>query len=95
MVKDNLHQFGIDFDQTFAAMVKLMAFRVFFKLDIDQIFVKTVFLYDFIDQLLYVRMLKGTKTNANRDIIYKLLKVLYSFKKSLCFYYKKFTDLFF
>lgn len=28
-------------------------------------------------------MLKNTKTEANRDIIYKLLKALYSFKQFL------------
>ncbi len=57
----------------------------FFNLDIDQIDIKIVFLYDFINQLVYVEMLKETKTIANRDIMCKLLKVFYDLKQSFCF----------
>lgn len=63
-----------------------MAFRVFFiiaaffDLDINQMKVKTTFLYSFIDQLVYVEIPKGTKSVMNYDIIYKLLKALYSLK---------------
>lgn len=55
VVKGYLQQFGIDFDQTFAAVVKPTAFRVWFAiaasydLDIDQMDVKTAFLYGLID----------------------------------------------
>lgn len=41
VVKDYLQQFGVDFDQTFVAVMKPMAFRVlfaivaFYNLDID------------------------------------------------------------
>ncbi len=58
MVKDYLQQFGVDFDQTFATVVKPMAFRVLFAiaeyydLDINQMDVKTAFFYDLIDQLI-------------------------------------------
>lgn len=51
VVKDYLQQFGVDFDQSFAAVVKPMAFKVLFaiaaflNLDIDQMDVKTAFLY--------------------------------------------------
>lgn len=54
-MKGYLQQFEVDFDQTFAAVVKPMAFRVlfaiaaFFDLDIDQMDVKTAFLYGLID----------------------------------------------
>ncbi len=57
VMQSYLQQFGIDFDQTFAAIVKPMAFRVFFAiaayldLDINQMDVKTAFLYGMIDQL--------------------------------------------
>lgn len=49
----------------FAAVVKPMTFRVlfviaaFYDLDIDQMDVKTAFLYGEIDQLLFVEMPKG------------------------------------
>ena len=64
------------FDQTFAAVVKPMAFRVLFAiaayydLDIDQMDVKIAFLYGLIDRLIYVEMPKGTQTNATRNIQY-------------------------
>lgn len=50
IVKGYLQQFGVDFDQTFAAVVKPMAFRLlfaigaFYDLGIDQMDVKTAFL---------------------------------------------------
>lgn len=55
VVKSYLQQFGVDYDQTFAAVVKPMAFKVLFAiaafldLDINQIDVKTAFLYSLID----------------------------------------------
>lgn len=71
VVKGYLQQFGVDYDQTFAAIVKPMAFSVllviaaFFDLDIDQMDVKTAFLYDLIDQLVYVESPKGTESEEN------------------------------
>ncbi len=55
VVKGYLKQFGVDFDQTFAEVVKPIAFHSFFAiaayydLKIDQMDVKTAFLYGFID----------------------------------------------
>ncbi len=52
------------FDQTFAAVVKPMAFRALFAIaayydvDIDQMDVKTAFLYCLIDPLIYVEISK-------------------------------------
>ncbi len=70
----------------FAAVVKPVAFRVlyaiaaFFDLDIDQMDVKTAFLYGLIDQLVYVEISKGTKSVSNRNMVCKLLKALYGLK---------------
>ena len=64
----------MDFDQTFAAVVKPMAFRILFAiatfldLDIDQMDVKTAFLYGLIDQLMYVEIPKGTESEHNRNM---------------------------
>lgn len=58
VVKGYLQQFGVDFDQTYAVVIKPMAFRVlfaiaaYFDLDIDQMDVKTAFLYSLIYQLI-------------------------------------------
>lgn len=41
------------------------------------------------NSLMYVKISKGSETEANCDMIYKLLKALYSLKQSLCFWYKQ------
>ena len=52
-----------------------MAFRVFFAitaffdLDINQIDIKTAFLYGFINQLVYIEIFKGIETKANRNMV--------------------------
>ena len=95
VVKGYLQQFGVDFDQTFTAVVKPMAFRVlfaiaaYFDLDINQMDVKTAFLYGLIDQLIYVEMPKGTEIEANKDMVCKLLKALYGLKQSPRLWYER------
>lgn len=86
VVQGYLQQFRIDFNQTFAAVVKSIAFKVLFaitayyNLDIDQIDIKTCFLYEVIDQLVYIEILKGSEIMANKRMIYKLLKAFYKLK---------------
>lgn len=69
-------------------MVKSMAFRVLFAiaayydLDIDQIDIKTVFSYKLINHLIYMQIPKDLKTNASKEIVYQLLKTLYSLKQA-------------
>ena len=98
VVKGYLQQFGVDFDQTFAAVVKPMAFRVLFAvaafldLDIEQMDVKTAFLYGLIDQLVYVDIPKGSETESNRDMVCKLLKALYGLKQSPRLWYERLSD---
>lgn len=98
VVKGYLQQYGVDFNQTFAALVKPMAFRVlfavaaFYDLDIDQMDVKTAFLYGLIDQLVYVEIPKGTETDANRRMVCKLLKALYGLKQSPRLWYKRLSN---
>ncbi len=95
VVRGYLQQFGIDFDQTFAAVVKPRAFRVLFaiaayyNLDINQMDIKTAFLYGMIDQLVYVQIPKGVETTANKGMVCKLLKALYGLKQALRLWYKR------
>lgn len=71
-----------------------MAFRVlfaiaeFFDLDIDQMDVKTAFLYGLIDQLVKVEIPKGF-AEANRDMVCKLLKALYGLGQSSRLWYER------
>lgn len=85
VVKGYLQQFGVDFDQTFAAVVKPIAFYVlfaiaaFYDLDIDQMDVKTAFLYRNIDQLFYVELPKGYHKDQEY-MVCRLNKALYGLK---------------
>ena len=95
VVRGYLQKFGIDFDQKFAAVVKPMAFRVLFAiaayydLDIDQMDVKTVFLYGLIDQLVYVQIPKGSEDSTNKGMVCKLLKALYGLKQAPRLWYER------
>lgn len=63
-----------------------MVFRVsfaiiaFFNLNINQMDIKIAFLYGFINQLIYIDILKSSKTKANWDIVCKVCKALYGLK---------------
>ncbi len=95
VVKGYLQQFGVGFDQTFAAVVKPMAFRALFaiaayySLEIDQMDVKTAFLYCFIDQLIFVEIPKRSETEANKNMLCRLIKALHSLKQSPWLWYKR------
>ncbi len=90
-----LQELGIDFNQTFAAVVKPMAFRVLFAiaayydLNIDQIDIKTTFLYGKINQLVYMQIPKGSEDATNKEMVWKLPKALYGLKQALRFWYER------
>lgn len=75
-----------------------MVFRVFFataasyNLDIYQMNIKAAFLYDLINQLIYVKMPKSIETSAIWNIIYKLQKALYGLKQSSGLWYKQLSS---
>lgn len=58
----------------------LFAIVVYYDLDIDQIDIKIAFLYGMINQLIYRQILKGSESSANKGMVCKLLKTLYSLK---------------
>ena len=61
----------------------------FFNLNIEQINIKTAFLYSFIDLLVYFDIPKKSKIEANHDMICKFLKTRSSLKYLLQLLYKK------
>lgn len=85
-------QYGINYDQTFAAVIKPMAFRVLFaiaafkNLNIDQMNVETAFLYSLIDKVMYVQLPPGYKKPG---VVCKLLKALYGLKQSPRLWYQE------
>lgn len=77
-----------------------MVFRVLFaiaadyNLDINQMDIKTLFLYEIIDQLVYIQIPKGSKTSANKRMVCKLLKVLYGLKQAPRLWYERLSKFF-
>lgn len=75
-----------------------MAFRVLFaiaayyNLNIDQMDVKTAFLYGMIDQLVYVQNPKGSKNSINKGMVCKLLKALYCLKQAPRLWYERLSQ---
>ena len=61
----------------------LFAFAIFIDLDINQMDIKTTFLYSLINQLTYIEIPKDTETEAIKKMVYKLFKALYGLKQSL------------
>lgn len=76
-------------------MVKLVAFKVLFAiaayydLDIDQIDIKTAFLYSLINQLVYIQIPNRSEDTTNKRMVYKLLKALYNLKQVPRLWYKR------
>ena len=91
VVEGYLQQYGIDFEQTFASVVKPMAFRVLFaiaaylNLEIEQMDVKTAFLNGDIDAEVYVRFPDG----FNERKVCRLNKALYGLKQSPRLWYER------
>lgn len=97
VVKGYLQQYGVDFEQTFASVVKPMAFRVLFaiaaflNLEIEQMDVKTAFLNGDIDVEVYVRYPDG----FDETRVCKLQKALYGLKQSPRLWYERFAKFLF
>lgn len=95
-----LQQFGVDFIQTYAAIRKSIAFRVLFAVaayyhfNINQIGIKIAFLYNFIDQFVYVQVLMSCKSQAIKRMVCKLLKIFYSLKQVPRVWYKRLLKFF-
>lgn len=98
VVRSYFQQFRIDFYQTFVVVVKPMAFKVLFviaayyNLDIDQMDVKIAFLYRMIDQVVYMQIPKRSENSANKEMVCKLLKVLYSLKQAPRLWYEQLSQ---
>lgn len=69
----------------------LFAIAAFHDLGIDQMDVKTAFLYGLIDQLIYIEQPKGTETKETQDFVCQLHKALYGLKQSPRLWYERFS----
>lgn len=73
----------------------LFAVVAYFDLEIDQIDIKTVFLYKLIHQLVYINIPKGSESKAIQEMVCKLAKVFYSLKQAPRFCYEMLLEFFF
>ena len=81
-------EYGVDFQETFASVVKPMTYRVLFALatildwEIEQMDVKTAFLYGLIDTEVYVEMPPNLRSKFPPGSVCKLNKALYGLKQA-------------
>ncbi|EGU73768.1 hypothetical protein FOXB_15720 [Fusarium oxysporum f. sp. conglutinans Fo5176] len=77
---------GIDFNETFASVVKPMSYKMIFAiaaaldLELEQMDVKTAFLYGLVTEEIYVQQPEGFDDGSGR--VCKLLKALYGLKQA-------------
>ena len=78
---------GIDFNETFASVVKPMSYKAIFALaaaldwELEQMDVKTAFLYGEVDEVIYVTQPTGFEV-GDKSKVCKLKKALYGLKQS-------------
>lgn len=88
-------RYGIDFNETFAAVVKPMTYKALFAIaarnnwEIEQMDVKTAFLYGTLDKEVYVEMPTG---HEEPNMVCKLNKALYGLKQAPRVWFKTLTD---
>lgn len=87
---------GVDYDQTFASVVKPMSYKALFAiaaaldLEIEQMDVKTAFLYGEIDHEIYVEQPHHITDGTSR--VCKLRKALYGLKQAPRIWYQTLTN---
>jgi len=95
LVKKYEQQFKIDYNQTFVSVIKSQTYKALFvlmthfDLKTDQINIIMIFLYSFIDQIIYVKLLHSYRLS---DKIVLLNKSLYDLKQSSYLWYKTLFD---
>jgi len=95
---------GIDFEETFAPVAKFPTVRIMFALaahfdwDIEQMDVKTAFLYPEIDEEVYIKMPEGYRLfypdDENAEGVARLCKTLYGLRQSPNAWFKVLDRLF-
>lgn len=96
VVKGFLQQAGIDYNETFASVVKPMSYKALFAiaaaedLEIEQMDVKTAFLYGKIEEEIYIEQPLGFTNNTPK--VCKLNKALYGLKQSPRVWYNTLSE---
>ena len=86
VVRSFTHREGIDYNDVFSPAVKHRSIKIRlsmvanFDLELEQMDVKTAFLYGELEETIYMRQLEGFITEGNEDFVCKLNKYLYGLK---------------
>ncbi|KAJ9546691.1 hypothetical protein OSB04_019234 [Centaurea solstitialis] len=89
---------GIEYDGIFAPVVRHTSIRVLLAivaihdLELEQLDVKTAFLYGDLEETIYMKQPDGYVSDSNPDYVCKLKKSLYGLKQSPRQWYKKFNS---
>ena len=89
---------GLDYNETFASVVKPMSYKALFALaaaldwDLEQMDVKTAFLYGKVEETIYMMQPTGFKSKQHPNKVCKLNKALYGLKQSPRVWYNTFSD---
>ena len=98
VVKGFQQKEGIDFDEFFSLVVKMMSIRVVLglvaslDLELEQMDVKTTFLHGDLDEEIYMEQPDGFKVPKKEYLVCKLKKSLYGLKQAPRQWYKKFDS---
>jgi hypothetical protein len=96
-VKGYEQQKGLDYNKTFAAVVKPISYKALFAiaaaldLEIEQINVKTAFLYGLIKETIFVEQPTGQEDLNQLAKVCQLERALYRLKQSPRVWYKTFA----
>ena len=89
---------GLDYNETFASVVKPMSYKALFALaaamdwDLEQMDVKTAFLYGAVEEVIYMMQPTGFKSQEHPNKVCRLKKALYGLKQSPRVWYQTFAS---
>ena len=98
VAKRYAQQEGTDYNKVFSPVVNhssihiLLALVAQYELELDQLDVKTTFLYDDLDEEIFMSQPTGFKTVGKKNIVCKLKKSLYGLKQLPRQWYKRFDS---
>lgn len=98
VVKGYAQKEGIDFNKIFSPVARLTTVRIvlamydMFDLQLEQLDVKTIFLYGNLEEEIYMLQPKGFAEAGEENLVCKLNKSLYSLKQAPRCWYKRFDS---
>ena len=98
VVKGFLQQLGIDYDETYAPVIRMEILRMLLTMaanqdwECEQMDVKTAFLNSLVMEEIYMEQPDGFILKDNPDLVCKLLKCLYGLKQAPREWYKRLSD---